>query len=203
MIKVLSRSRWNTRPILRLELTATLIPLVTSMRGPLGKITLIFSTCHMIQIFQDFDSTMILFYFLGKPNFYNFQLNLYPRVWNLKFVGAIFSRRIFCPTIVVCVLAELHQEERWEEPFSSQASFNSWEDTLYSLYWKTIKSHFQWIKLSCLWILRPNDKIYCLDPSKKPRALANLWTLALQIPNAKLRGFFNLTLLGEKPNQMA
>ena len=56
------------------------------------------------------------------------------------------------------------------------------------------------------------DKIHCLDPSKQPRALANLWmlaTLASQIHNAKLRlrlrsalEFFSLALLGQKLGQM-
>ena len=58
-----------------------------------------------------------------------------------------------------------------------------------------------------------HDKIHCLDPSKQPRALANLWmlaSLASQIQNAKLRlhlhsafGFFNLTSLSEKLGQIA
>ena len=65
----------------------------------------------------------------------------------------------------------------------------------------------------CSGVVFSHDKIHCLDPSKQPRVLANLWTLAslaTQIQNAKLRlrlysafGFFNLASLGEKPGQMA
>ena len=65
----------------------------------------------------------------------------------------------------------------------------------------------------CQGIVFSRDKIHCLDPSKQPRALANLWTLASlasQIQNAKLRlrlrsafGFFNLASLGEKLGQIA
>lgn len=42
----------------------------------------------------------------------------------------------------------------------------------------------------CLGLFFSQDKIYCLDPSKQPWALPNLWTLTLlasQIPNAKLQ----------------
>ena len=65
----------------------------------------------------------------------------------------------------------------------------------------------------CQGVVFSHDKIHCLDPSKQPRALANLWTLALltsQIQNAKLRlclcsafVFFNLASLGEKLGQNA
>ena len=63
----------------------------------------------------------------------------------------------------------------------------------------------------CQGVVFSYDKIYCLDPSKQPRALVSLWTLvslASQISNAKLRhcsalGFFNLASLREKPGQMA
>ena len=63
---------------------------------------------------------------------------------------------------------------------------------------------------TCWEVVFTHDKIYCLDLSKKHWASANLWTLASQIPNAKLRlrlcsacGFFNLALHGEKYGQMA
>ena len=65
----------------------------------------------------------------------------------------------------------------------------------------------------CQGVVFSRDKIHCLDPSKQPQALANLWTLASltsQIQNAKLRlrlrsafEFFNLASLSERPGQMA
>ena len=64
----------------------------------------------------------------------------------------------------------------------------------------------------CQGVVFSRDKIHCLDPSKQPRALANLWTLASlasQIQNAKLRlrlrsafVFFNLASLCEKLGQI-
>jgi len=62
---------------------------------------------------------------------------------------------------------------------------------------------------SCRGVVFLHDRIHCLDPSKQPRALASLWTLASlasQIQNAKLRlrlrlpfRFVNITSLSEKP----
>ena len=64
----------------------------------------------------------------------------------------------------------------------------------------------------CQGVVFSHDKIHCLDPSKQPRALANLWmlaSLASQIQNAQLRlclhsasWFFNLALLSEKLGQI-
>lgn len=59
----------------------------------------------------------------------------------------------------------------------------------------------------CQGVVFSCDKIHCLDPSKQPRNLANLWmlaSLATQIQNAKLQlhlrsafGFFNLASLSK------